>query len=111
MDVLESLFAVGERMQEALEAQDLELFFSLAEERGTVLDELKAYVRPAEAGPEWERLASALAEQQRALLAAAVAQEQRLGETLVELERFKSARQHYQQPAREGTILNGDLCV
>ncbi len=108
-DRLEALFAVGERMFAALEEGDLEQFFVLLEERGTLIDELPAYVDPAKNGADWSRWAQALDEQQQVLAHAAAAGHRRLGEALASMGRYKSARQQYQPRPRPGSILDQNL--
>lgn len=107
--LLDALYGVGERMYEALAAEDLDTFFSLVHERGTLLDELRTYDHPADVDPRWEARAAALAEQHRVLSDAVAAHERRLGASLAAVERYHAAQQHYRQRPRSGTILGNHV--
>lgn len=111
-DLFDAVYEIGQRMCAALDAGELELFFELVHERGTLLESIQNSVQPAEIDPEQRRrMGAALAEQQQQLVTAAAAQHRRLGEALVEIERFKSARQQYRQQPRGGRILSEHLSV
>jgi hypothetical protein len=105
-NLLEAVYAVGQQMCSALHADDLETFFGLVQERGTLLEKLHRYAHPAEIDPNWERTAAALAQQQTLLNEALADQEQRMSEALHALERFKDARTVYAQRPARGVVLN-----
>lgn len=110
-NVLEALYGVGQQMQAALANDDLERFFALVAERGTLLESLKAYAHPADITPDWEQTAAALGEQYRMITEAMAAHEDRLGVALATQERYRDAHQRYHPPPASGTILNSDLSV
>ena len=108
--LLDALYRLGEEMWLALNSDQIECFFELTNERGTLLDSLRQYENPAEVDPEWDRKAKALAEQYDKLSTALASQEQKMGETLGSFKRFARARSEYAQKPRSGRILNQNVC-
>lgn len=109
--LLQRIYDVGERMQAALYNDDLDTFFQLTEQRGTLIDDLQAFTHPREIDPDWHDVADALEEQQVAINEALATQEQRLADALNNRERFKEARQQYHSSAPRSRILRQNLRV
>lgn len=108
-NLLQKIFALGESMGTALDSEDLDQFFALTEERGTLLEGLNAYEHPAEICPDWQQLASALKEQHQRITGAIAAQERRLTEGLGSIEKYKGAQQSYSSPPPRNSILHQDV--
>lgn len=110
-DVLDALLACGDRLEEALDAQEIGHLGSLLAERGTLLDTLRAYTPPTPGHPRWRPHAEAFEAQDRRLQQKMAALEQHLGSALGTVDRYKEAHQGYRAPAPAGGILNKNLRV
>ena len=96
---LTALLDTGARIHEALLQGDIDAFAVLVQERGELVDKLRAYDHPADVDPRWRATAAALAEQYQAILQAATTQEQRLGAAAQTTQRFKQAHRSYTAPS------------
>ena len=96
-------------MRAALEADDMDAFFALLDQRGALVEQLDA--RKAPKGELWARRADALAQQHTALAASIQAQQQRLAEALNTLAQVKQAKDRYgKRRTTPPRILNKHLC-
>ena len=109
--VLDALYGLGERLCLALEAGDIDAVVRLVEERGVLVEDLQRFAHPAEADPDWRKHAAAFEQQQRAIVEAAAAHEQRLEAALEALGHVKRARARYTERPTRTPILNKNLCV
>lgn len=109
--LLRDLFLMGERLASALVDGDLDSYFDLLDERGTLLDGLNAYQHPSDIDPDWQEISEALQEQHHVLTIAVAEREREMQEALAELERFKGAARTYQRSEPRAQILNSDLRV
>lgn len=109
--VLDALFSLGERLCLALEAGDVDTVVRLVEERGVLVEDLQRFAHPAEIDPDWRQYAAAFKQQQRAIVEAAAAHEQRLAAALEALGHVKHARARYGERSTRAPILNKNLCV
>lgn len=110
-DLLEDLLAAGRSMQNALERGRLERFFELLDERSALLDDLFASRHPSDITAEGKVRASELAAQHDALMEAAVAQQQRMEDSLNRIEQVKAARRSYSASPGRSSILDENLRV
>lgn len=98
-------------MRDALERSDIETFFEVLGERGTLLDSIFAHERPFDLGADWEEMASALSLQNHALREAAESQRERMQRAIVRIEQVKEAQRSYHQLNEPSGILNENLRV
>ena len=110
-DMLDELLAFGQGMQSALEKGRIERYLELLDGRGVLLDTLFAYRHPSDIAPDWDVRASEFAAQNDALMEAAVAQQQRMQESLNRIEQVKAAHRSYRASAGRTTILDENLRV
>ena len=108
-NLLDQIYDLGEKMYGALSEEDLDHFFELTAERGTLLDSLSQYNKPADIDPRWEGKAKALTDQFERLSTAFAGQEQKMGHALETMGRFKMARSQYNQRPTGNCILNRNL--
>lgn len=108
-NLLEELLAAGRNMQSALEKGRIETYFDLLDERGRLLDQLSAYRHPSDVAQDWDRRAAELVAQNDALMRTAVAQRQRMQETLNRIGQVKAAQRSYRQAVARNTILDDNL--
>lgn len=107
--MLDEIFTLGESMRTALEADDMDAFFALLDQRGALVEQLDA--RRAPAGDVLAGRADALARQHTALAVSIQAQQQRLAEALNTLAQVKQAKDRYgKRRAAPTRILNKNLC-
>lgn len=102
---------MGEKLSSALAEGDLDSYFDLLDERGTLLEGLNEYQHPSEIDPDWLEISEALQEQHYVLTIAVAERERQMQEALTELERFKGAARTYQRSEPRAQILNSDLRV
>lgn len=107
--LLRKIYDKGQEMASALQNDQVEPYFQLVEERGTLLEELDRYEHPSEIDPDWQEIATALQEQYQVLTTAIAAQERRMQEELAAVQRYKGASRSYQPSARPAQILNQNL--
>ena len=107
--LLQSIYALGEEMCLALERDDLDAFFALLAQRTPLIERLATYASPAEVGPDWEKLADALRQQQHRLAGVLAAQEQRLSDALGGLRKQRTARQRYRERPVRARFLHKNL--
>ena len=108
-NVLDGLYALGERLCLALEVGDVETVALLMQERGALVERLQDFAHPAEVDPDWQRHASALQQQHHAIVDAATAQKKQFEEALEALGHVKRARARYNERPARAPILNKNL--
>lgn len=109
--LLQDIYRLGEEITSSLSNGDLDRYFELLDERGTLLDTLSRYKHPSEIDPDWENISRALKEQHHVIMDAVTECERRMQNTLTGMERFKDASRSYHQPEQRTQILNDDLRV
>ncbi len=109
LSLLREILDLGEAVEQALVNQQFEKLHELVTRRGTLIEQLREHELPESFDPEWEVLRVALTAQHRRLQELLTQTEQRLTRSLVELERYKQARQHYQEETapRRGVLRAG----
>jgi len=95
--LLREILDLGEAVEQALVNQEFEKLQDLVSRRGMLVEQLRDHEPPNGFDPEWEVLRVALTAQHRRLQELLSQTEQRLTRSLVELEQYKQARQHYQE--------------
>lgn len=109
--LLRNIYLIGQEMASALQQGNLEHYFELLDERGTLLEEILGYQHPSEIDPNWKDVASALQEQYEVLTTALAEQERKMQEELGGMQRYKGASRSYQQSEARPQILNDNLRV
>lgn len=94
-ELLQSVHALGPRLQEALDQGDLGRLATLLVQRGRLLARLEDMPRPPTDAPQWNQLTHAIADQQQHLLHQLRTFEGSLSETLGSVTRFNRAREQY----------------
>ncbi len=110
-DLLQDLFHIGENMQASLADGEMDTFFDLVAERGTLLEILRSYRHPSDVDADWEEMAAALTDQDKMLLTAAELQRERMRDAVTRVEQVKEAQRSYLRPGARSTILNENLRV
>ncbi len=108
---LRQIYTLGQEMVSVLQNGDVDRYFELLEERGTLVEELNGYDRPSENDPDRSALEAALKEQHQVLLQAVADQERRMQEALAGMQRYRGAARSYQRPDERSQILNENLRV
>ncbi len=103
--LLGQLLAVGERLHDALASDDLGTAACLLHERRLLVERLRTYPRPDQPDASWERIATALLEQQKALQGALITHERQLSGALEKLAHQRQAHHRY-NPASPTNILS-----
>lgn len=109
--LLRKIYLLGQEMASVLQNGDLEHYFELLDERGTLLEELNGYQHPSEIDPNWQEIAAALKEQHEILTAALADQERKMQEELAGMQRYKGASRSYHRPEERSQILDENLRV
>lgn len=109
--LLRKIYRLGQSMAAVLDTGDLEHYFQLLDERGTLLDQLDGYRHPSDIDPDWQDIALALQEQHQVLTAAIAEQERRMQEELAGMQRYKGASRSYHRQEARPQILNDNLRV
>ncbi len=95
--LLREILELGEAVEQVLISQEFEKLHELVARRSTLVEKLRNHEPPNGFDPEWEVLRVALTAQHRRLQELLNQTEQRLTRSLLELEQYKQARQHYQE--------------
>ncbi len=108
---LQNLLDLGDKLKDALEKGEMDTYFDVLDERGTLLDAILAYRHPSELDTDWKTTASALAHQNDALMEAAELQRRRMQNEMIRIEQVKEAQRSYAQLTAPPNILNENLRV
>lgn len=103
--LLEQIYEVGERMRSALESEDVDSFYELVVDRGSLLDRLNRHSDAVARSEAWNQISARLREQHVVLTTIMAQQEARLQKTLNSLNRFKDAQRSYTGKSPRGSIL------
>lgn len=111
LPLLQNLLDLGERMITALERGEMDTYFTLLDERGTLLDRILDYRHPSEIDPGWKAAAEALALQHEAIMEIAASNSRRMQDAITRIEQVKEAQRSYHRPVGRSNILNANLRV
>ncbi len=95
--LLREILDLGEAIEQALVNQEFAKLQELVAQRGMLVEQLRDHEPPNGFDPEWEVLRVALTAQHRRLQELLSQTEQHLTRSLMELEQYKQACQHYQE--------------
>ncbi|MEX0822377.1 MAG: hypothetical protein WD021_09550 [Rhodothermales bacterium] len=109
--ILQQLFDLGEKMKNALESGEINTYYDLVGERGTLLDTLESYRHPSDVASNWKEMATALADQNDELMEAAETEQRRIRDAITRFEQVRSAQRSYLHPTGRSNILNENLRV
>lgn len=107
--LIQDLLSIGDQMKTCLENGDLDTFYDLVSERGTLLETLQSYRHPSEIDENWEERATVLSDQNAELMEAAETQRGRMKDAVTRLEQVKEAQRSYLRPGGRPNILNQNL--
>ena len=108
-NIFHELLESGEALQLALDDQDIDRFDQLVRDRESLLSELTSRPRPEHPSQEWREMARRLAEQEKALMVAAVALEKAMADRLDVSARRRSANQTYRSAGAPGGLMTNGL--
>ena len=109
MNIFSALLESGEALQLALHDQDVERFDRLLRDRESLLSELTARPKPEHPSQEWREMARRLAEQEKALMAAAVELEKAMADRLDVSVRRRSANETYRSAGPPSGLMTGGI--
>ena len=108
--LLDGIYALGERLRAALEEGDVDAVVDLVDQRGVLVERLRALEPPAWGAGEGNERAALLRQQHEAIVTAATAQEQRLVAAQGVLRQVQQARVQYGGRLALPRFLNKNLC-
>lgn len=105
-ELLDTIFALGERLADALASGDADAFDALTRERGAYVERLRACAPGAVDAAR----AEAFARQHETLVVRATERQERLGAALGMVEKLRHAADRYATRRARPGILNKQLC-